>query len=227
MSLPFVDFTVYPDECDAYGHLNQASFLSLFERARWEMLARTVGMAMFTSTDVWPAVRRSTIEYHAQALPGDRLRFEQRVSAIGRTSFTMQQTARHAVTGTTIASLELIFVCVDRAGRPISVPDSFRRLVQQTPDVRRLTINGASLAVETKGDGPAILFVHGYPLGGFIWRHQVDNLTGWRRLNPDLRGLGTSSTVPARCGAQCCADCRWEDTSPSILSGAFVTGWRG
>ena len=31
-----IDLTVYPDECDAFGHLNQASFLSLFERARWE-----------------------------------------------------------------------------------------------------------------------------------------------------------------------------------------------
>ncbi len=27
-----IDLTVYPDECDAYGHLNQASFLALFER---------------------------------------------------------------------------------------------------------------------------------------------------------------------------------------------------
>jgi acyl-CoA thioesterase FadM len=30
-----IDLTVYPDECDAFGHLNQAAFLSLFERARW------------------------------------------------------------------------------------------------------------------------------------------------------------------------------------------------
>ena len=40
---PEIDLTVYPDECDAFGHLNQASFLSLFERARWEMLARGSG----------------------------------------------------------------------------------------------------------------------------------------------------------------------------------------
>ena len=31
---PEIDLPVYPDECDAFGLLNQASFLSLFERAR-------------------------------------------------------------------------------------------------------------------------------------------------------------------------------------------------
>ena len=27
-----IDLTVYPDECDAFGHLNQASILSLFDK---------------------------------------------------------------------------------------------------------------------------------------------------------------------------------------------------
>ena len=39
-ALPTVDLTVYPLECDAFGHLNHASVLALFERARWESLAR-------------------------------------------------------------------------------------------------------------------------------------------------------------------------------------------
>ena len=63
--------TVYPDECDAFGHLNQASFLSLFERARWEMLRAGPGMDLFDRTGTWPAVRKTVIEYHAAAFPGD------------------------------------------------------------------------------------------------------------------------------------------------------------
>jgi acyl-CoA thioesterase FadM len=47
MPAPEIDLPVYPDECDAFGHLNQASFLTLFERARWEMLARGPGMNVF------------------------------------------------------------------------------------------------------------------------------------------------------------------------------------
>ena len=61
MAPPDVDLTVYPDDCDSFGHLNQASFLSLFERARWEMLARGPGMDFFTRSAAWPAVRKAEI----------------------------------------------------------------------------------------------------------------------------------------------------------------------
>ena len=98
-----IDLTVYPDECDAFGHLNQASFLSLFERARWEMLARGPGMDVFTRAGAWPAVRKTVIDYHAAAFPGDVLRFEQTVTHRGRTSFTMRQTARRLKDDTLIA----------------------------------------------------------------------------------------------------------------------------
>ena len=89
-----VDLTVYPDECDAFGHLNQASFLSLFERARWEVLAHGPGMDVFSRAGAWPAVRKTTIDYHLGALPGDVLRFHQALTHVGRTSFIMRQTAR-------------------------------------------------------------------------------------------------------------------------------------
>jgi YbgC/YbaW family acyl-CoA thioester hydrolase len=91
---PDVDLTVYPDECDSFGHLNQASFLSLFERARWEMLARGPGMDFFTRAAAWPAVRKAEIEYHAPAFPGDVLRFQTTLLHVGHTSFTLRQSAR-------------------------------------------------------------------------------------------------------------------------------------
>src|SRR6476661_10040613 len=62
-----IDLTVYPDECDAFGHLNQASFLSLFERARWELPMRGPGLDVFSRSGSWLAVRKSVIDYHAAA----------------------------------------------------------------------------------------------------------------------------------------------------------------
>jgi pimeloyl-ACP methyl ester carboxylesterase len=59
-------------------------------------------------------------------------------------------------------------------------------------EVQRLTVNGVSLAVEVRGDGPAVLFIHGYPLDRSIWTHQVAALDGWSRIAPDLRGMGQS-----------------------------------
>lgn len=190
-----IDLTVYPDECDAFGHLNQASFLSLFERARWEMLARGPGMDVFTRAGTWPAVRKTVIDYHAAAFPGDVLRFHQALTHRGRTSFTMRQTARRSSDDTLIATAEFVFVCINRDGRPIPVPDEFGAFMSVRAagdDAQRLTVNGVNLAVEVRGEGPAILFVHGYPLDRTIWRDQIDSLEGYRRIAPDLRGMGQS-----------------------------------
>jgi 3-oxoadipate enol-lactonase len=190
-----IDLTVYPDECDAFGHLNQASFLSLFERARWEMLARGPGMDVFTRAGTWPAVRKTVIDYHAAAFPGDVLRFHQALTHRGRTSFTMRQTARRSSDDTLIATAEFVFVCINREGRPIPVPEEFGAFMSVRAagdDAQRLTVNGVNLAVEVRGEGPAILFVHGYPLDRTIWRDQIDSLEGYRRIAPDLRGMGQS-----------------------------------
>lgn len=199
MPIPEIDLTVYPDECDAFGHLNQAAFLSLFERARWEMLARGPGMDVFTRNGAWPAVRKTTIDYHAPAFPGDVIRFQAALTHHGRTSFTMRQTARRASDDTPIAAAEFVFVCIDKGGRPVAVPGEVARFMNARPsssrgEVTRLTVNGVNLAVDVRGDGPAILFIHGYPLDRTIWQHQVGALTGWKRIAPDLRGFGLSDS---------------------------------
>ena len=174
MSLPEIDLVVYPDECDAFGHLNQAAFLSLFERARWEMLLRGPGMDVFTRAGAWPALRKTVIDYRAAAFPGDVLRFSQALTHHGRTSFTMRQTARRLRDDTLIASAEFVFVCIDREGRPIPIPQQFGDYMHAPPhsdeDVARMMIHGVHLAVEVRGEGPAVLFVHGYPMDRTIWQ---------------------------------------------------------
>jgi 3-oxoadipate enol-lactonase len=195
MSLPEVDLVVYPDECDAFGHLNQASFLSLFERARWEMLLRGPGMDVFTRAGAWPALRKTVIDDRAAAFPGDVLRFQQVLTHHGRTSFTMRQTARRIRDDTLIASAEFVFVCIDREGRPLPVPSEFSEFMnarRAAGDIQRLMVHGVNLAVEVRGEGPAILFVHGYPFDHTMWRDQIDGLEGYRRIAPDLRGMGQS-----------------------------------
>jgi YbgC/YbaW family acyl-CoA thioester hydrolase len=196
MSLPEIDLVVYPDECDAFGHLNQASFLTLFERARWEMLHRGPGMDVFSRAGAWPALRKTVIDYRAAAFPGDVLRFQQALTHHGRTSFTMRQTARRVRDDTLIASAEFVFVCIDRDGRPVPVPPQFSEYMharrEASEHVQRLMVHGVNLAVEVRGEGPAILFVHGYPLDRTIWRDQLEALEGFRRIAPDLRGMGQS-----------------------------------
>jgi 3-oxoadipate enol-lactonase len=196
MPIAEIDLPVYPDECDAFGHLNQAAFLTLFERSRWEMLMRGPGMDVFTRNGAWPAVRKATIDYHAAALPGDVLRFHLALTHHGRTSFTMRQTARRVRDDALIATAEFVFVCINRDGRPTPVPREFSEHMTSpqrgSADTRRFTINGVNLAVEIQGEGPAVLFIHGYPHDRRIWAHAVATLDGFRRVAPDLRGMGQS-----------------------------------
>ncbi len=195
MASPEIDLTVYPDECDAYGHLNQAAFVALFERARWEVIARGPGMDYFQRQGTWPVVRKSIVEYHAQAFPGDVLRFSQVLVHLGRTSFTLRQTARRVRDDGLIATAELVFVCVDQQGSPVPVPESLPQVIsdrQLAGNLRRIAVNGVNLAVDVRGQGPALLFIHGYPLDHTLWDHQLAHLEGWMRIAPDLRGMGQS-----------------------------------
>ena len=52
------------------------------------------------------------------------------------------------------------------------------------------TTHGRIAYVE-RGEGPAALFLHGVPLSGYHWRHQLATLSDARRcIAPDLMGLG-------------------------------------
>lgn len=190
-----VDLKVYPDQCDSYGHLNQGALVSLLERARWEVVARGPGMDYFGRQRVWPALRKSTIEYHAQAFPGDILRCSLSLVYIGRTSFVLRQAVRRLGDEALIATAEMVFVCIDTGGMPTPVPEDLNQVfTDRSPggNLRRLSVNGVSLVVDVRGRGPAILFIHGYPLSHAVWEPQLAGLEGWTRIAPDLRGMGRS-----------------------------------
>jgi 3-oxoadipate enol-lactonase len=52
--------------------------------------------------------------------------------------------------------------------------------------------SGVRIAYDDVGDGPAILFIHGFMFDRTMWHEQVAALDGWRRIAPDLRGMGES-----------------------------------
>ncbi|HUK21122.1 MAG TPA: alpha/beta fold hydrolase [Gemmatimonadales bacterium] len=202
-SFPAVEITVYPFECDAFGHLNHAATLSLFERARWEALAQGPGMSLFHRNGVVPAVRKATVEYRAPAFPGDVLRVETAVLHRGTTSWTLRQIARKGEEGTPVATAEIVFVCVDRAGRPVALPEEIAKILGGATrgsggtHVSRVALDGVELSVDVRtvpGAG-AVLFIHGFPLDHTLWRHQLAGLQRWTRIAPDLRGVG-DSTAP-------------------------------
>ncbi|MGZ8734464.1 MAG: alpha/beta fold hydrolase, partial [Acidimicrobiia bacterium] len=63
---------------------------------------------------------------------------------------------------------------------------------------RTLAANGVQLHVTEAGDGPPVIFAHGFPELAYSWRHQLPTLAaaGFHAVAPDQRGYGRS-TRPA------------------------------
>lgn len=62
-----------------------------------------------------------------------------------------------------------------------------------SPVVRRVRISDISLHCAEFGDGPPVLFVHGFPITGEMWYDTAAQLAdSYRCIVPDLRGLGRS-----------------------------------
>lgn len=59
-------------------------------------------------------------------------------------------------------------------------------------DFRHIKANGLTHRVAIKGEGPLVLFVHGFPESWYSWRQQIDAFAdaGFTAAAPDVRGYG-------------------------------------
>ncbi|KZV31348.1 bifunctional epoxide hydrolase 2-like [Dorcoceras hygrometricum] len=64
---------------------------------------------------------------------------------------------------------------------------------------KNLKVNGINMHVAEIGEGPAVLFLHGFPELWYSWRHQMLHLSsrGYRAIAPDLRGYGDTDAPPS------------------------------
>ena len=218
-----IELTVYPYECDAFGHLNQAALLTLLERARWDALARGPGMDLFDRNGVWPAVRKATIEYRAPAFARDVLRVETTVVGRGTTSMTLRHVVRRASDDAAVAEAEMVFVCIDRVGRATPIPDEIARFLGPRASGGhqpvRVPAGDVDLAVDVRGEGVPVLFVHGFPFDRTVWRHQLATLSRVRRIAADFRGVGDSGAPP---GADGYSLTRYVDDLVAVLDAVGV-----
>ncbi|MDP1793733.1 MAG: alpha/beta fold hydrolase, partial [Acidimicrobiales bacterium] len=60
--------------------------------------------------------------------------------------------------------------------------------------IHSIDSGGVNLSVIDEGEGTPVLFLHGFPDRGSMWRNQIDAVTaaGYRAIAPDLRGFGDS-----------------------------------
>nr|GMD80616.1 bifunctional epoxide hydrolase 2-like [Ipomoea batatas]GME09308.1 bifunctional epoxide hydrolase 2-like [Ipomoea batatas] len=63
---------------------------------------------------------------------------------------------------------------------------------------KTVVVNGINMHVAELGEGPLVLFLHGFPELWYSWRHQMLFLAakGYRAVAPDLRGFGDTTGAP-------------------------------
>lgn len=132
--LPEVVFRIYPTDCDMLGHLNHASVLGFLERARWVLFDHRIPAEGLTHQPVVPVVRHVDIGYRAQVLPGQDLAIRSGILRVGNTSFTIRQEARNLASGQLVAEANLVIVAIDRAGRPVPVPEDWKTDMPTWPE---------------------------------------------------------------------------------------------
>src|SRR5918994_5177175 len=62
------------------------------------------------------------------------------------------------------------------------------------PRLRTVEANGIKHRIAEMGQGPLVIFLHGFPESWYSWRHQLPAVAkaGFRAVAPDLRGYGKS-----------------------------------
>ncbi|XP_071693983.1 epoxide hydrolase 2-like isoform X2 [Rutidosis leptorrhynchoides] len=63
---------------------------------------------------------------------------------------------------------------------------------------KTISANGLNIHIAEKGQGPLMLFLHGFPELWYSWRHQIVYFAnnGYRAVAPDLRGYGDTTGAP-------------------------------
>ncbi|KAL3531492.1 hypothetical protein ACH5RR_010814 [Cinchona calisaya] len=64
---------------------------------------------------------------------------------------------------------------------------------------KSILVNGIKMHVAEIGEGPAVVFLHGFPELWYSWRHQMLYFSskGYKAIAPDLRGYGDSDAPPS------------------------------
>ena len=121
--------TVAAADIDAYGHVNNAVYMTWFDRAAWEHSA-ALGLPIETclQLDRGMAVLRSVIAYLRPAMLRDTVRIATwLLPAEGKLRIRRRFQVRREAESSTLARAEIEYACIELStGRPARWPPEFR-----------------------------------------------------------------------------------------------------
>jgi len=127
-------------DIDAYDHVNNAVYMTWFDRAAWEHSA-ALGLPIekCLQLDRGMAVLRSVIAYLRPAVLGDTIRVATwLLPAAGKLRVRRRFQARRGADGATLARAEIEYACIElSSGRPTRWPSEFRERYVALDEVAR------------------------------------------------------------------------------------------
>jgi acyl-CoA thioester hydrolase len=111
-------------DCDAFGHVNNASYLSYFEEARIDYWKAVVPDVPFTGM----AIVHASVDFRGQAFPGDVLTIRAAITELRRTSFWADyEVLRGEAVVVTGRSAQVFFDYATQTST--AIPEAFRAAV--------------------------------------------------------------------------------------------------
>jgi acyl-CoA thioester hydrolase len=131
-----VELEVAAADIDAYGHVNNAVYLTWLDRAAWSHSAALgVPLEQCVALRRGMAAHRIEIEYLRAAVRGDVVQAATWIaSSDGRLRAERRFQVRRRSDGDTLARARIDYVCINLdSGRAVRMPDSFARAYVPTP----------------------------------------------------------------------------------------------
>lgn len=119
-------------DCDPFGHVNNAVYLTYLEQARFNLWRAQLGFVAKGASDPGPRgvgfiLARVEFDFRAQARYGDELEVRLSLDGFGRTSFTYSYEIRDVATDVLVATAKTVLVRFDYdAQRPTPLDDAFK-----------------------------------------------------------------------------------------------------
>ena len=120
---------LWSDE-DAFGHVNNLTYLRWCENSRVEYLRRISMWTELPPRGVGPILASVKCDYKAQLKYPDTVSIGTRVGKIGNSSLQMEHIIVSQETNSVAAVIDSTIVLLDyQQGRPVTIPASFRRVI--------------------------------------------------------------------------------------------------
>ncbi len=116
-------------DTDAFGHVNNAAYLSYLESARIDYLRAILGAVKVE--DLGVILARVEIDYRSPAFHHETMKVGCRVEGLGGASIRMGYRVEDKVSGRLVAEAKSVMVAYDYAlGRPTRVREEWRRKME-------------------------------------------------------------------------------------------------